>query len=223
MRKTLISMALLGAIFSVPANASGIPVFDGANALNMAQQLIQLREQYMQLQQTTQALKGINNLGDLFNNPAIRNYMPTDLQGAYDEASSAIYSGQSGSYKGLDGAIDAIEDAARARATWEKMNEAQNQKAVLDVAMMQASYKGAIERLDGIDQLMKKIGRTPTAKESADLTARISAEQTLLQSETNRINLLVAMQGAQDRLMESERKSMAKKAISSSTKGMPSF
>lgn len=141
----------------------------------------------------------------------------------YDEMSRATSKGGNGSYKGLDGTLEAIEDAARARNTWDKMSEAQNNKAKYDVAALQASYDGAIQRLNNLEALTKQVGTTPTAKESQDLTARINAENAILASEANRVNLMVAMQGAQEKLMESERNKMMLDRLSTENVTIPDF
>jgi type IV secretion system protein VirB5 len=221
--KKLILVSLLAVGINSSVYASGIPVFDGAAAANFLQQIQQLRQQYTQLKTTAESLKGINNIGDLFKNPSIRNYMPADLQDSYDEMSRAIFKGETGSYKGLDGVLGAMEDAKRGRDTWEKMAKEREARAVLDVASLEASYKGAIERLDGLEQMMTQVGKTPTAKESADLNGRINAEMAILQSESNRMNLMIAMQSAQQRLLESEQKALMKKALKTQDTRIPRF
>ena len=222
MKRIMLAAALV-VNFQGSAIASGIPVFDGAAAANFLQQIQQLRQQYIQMKYTADSLKGVNNIGDLLRNPSIRYYLPTDLQGAYDEMARAVYKGESGSYKGLDGALGAIEDAQRNRDTWEKMAKEREQRAVIDVASLDASYKGAMERLGGLEQMISQVGKTPTAKESADLNARIASEQALLQSEANRINLMVAMQAAQQRQLDSEQKIMMKKSLQTETGSLPRF
>lgn len=222
MKKNFISVMVASVILaSSGVQASGIPVFDGAAALNFVQQLTQLKQQYIQMKQTAESLKGINSIGGLLSNPAIRDYMPEDLKGAYDEVGDAIFKGQSGQYKGLEGAIDAIEDAASKRKTWEDIQTARAQKAKMDAAMMSASYTGAIKRLESIEALMSKVGSTPTAKESQDLTSRIASEQAIQQNEMQRLNLMVAMQKAQDRLLEEETKEMAKKSVTGGSGSIP--
>ncbi|HHQ4679923.1 TPA: type IV secretion system protein [Aeromonas veronii] len=222
MRKKILSAILM---FSLNGSvvASGIPVFDGAAAANFLQQIKQLRDQYEQMRVTANSLKGVNNIGDLLRNPQIRYYMPADLQGAYDEMARTVYKGESGSYQGLDGVLGAMEDAKRNRDSWEKMSKEREQRAVLDVASIDASYRGAMARLDGLEQMMGQVGKTPTAKESADLNARINAEMALLQSESNRINLMVAMQDAQQRQLESEQKALMKKSLKTTGTSIPRF
>ncbi len=222
MKKLALAAAFI-MYFQGSAMASGIPVFDGAAAANFLQQIQQLRQQYIQMKNTAESLKGINNIGDLLSNPGIRNYMPADLQASYDELSYAVFKGGNGSYKGFDGVLGAIEDAQRNRDTWEKMSKDRGQRAVVDVASLEASYKGAIERLNGLEQMMTQVGKTPTAKESADLNSRIAVEQALLQSESNRINLMVAMQTAQQRLLDSEQKAMTKRSLQTDSGSLPRF
>ena len=222
MKRIMLAAALI-VNFQGSAIASGIPVFDGAAAANFLQQIQQLRQQYIQMKYTADSLKGINNIGDLLRNPSIRYYMPSDMLGSYDEMVRAVYKGESGSYKGLDGVLGAMEDAQRNRDTWEKMAKEREQRAVIDVASLDASYRGAMERLDGLEQMMSQVGKTPTAKESADLTSRIAVEQALLQSESNRINLMVAMQNAQQRQLESEQKALMKQSLKTEGTSIPRF
>lgn len=126
--KKLILVSLLAVGINSSVYASGIPVFDGAAAANFLQQIQQLRQQYTQLKTTAESLKGITILA-FVQQPSIRNYMPADLQDSYDEMSRAIFKGETGSYKGLDGVLGAMEDAKRGRDTWEKMAKERETRA----------------------------------------------------------------------------------------------
>ena len=47
------------------------------------------------------AVTGVRNLGDIFNNPALRKYLPADMKRVYDAS-------QAGGYRGISGTVDEI-------------------------------------------------------------------------------------------------------------------
>jgi len=67
------------------ARATGFPVIDVANLFQSVQQVVnditqiynQLR-QIEQLQTQIESINGIRNLGDVFNNPLLKNYIPAE-------------------------------------------------------------------------------------------------------------------------------------------------
>ena len=73
------------ALASSPARAQGIPVIDIANLIQAIQQVmndvtaIQNQvQQITQLQAQIDSINGARNLGRVFDNPALRNYVPAE-------------------------------------------------------------------------------------------------------------------------------------------------
>lgn len=212
MRKLFASaaVALVVASSALPANAQ-LAVFDGANAANTAQSIIQLKAQLDQLKSTydtvtnhlaeakrmTAAVTGVRNLGDVFNNPAIRQYLPGDVKRIYDKASL-------GGYAGISGSVDEILKAEGLTGTTaEKMasiQERQRRSAATTKLIGEDAFEGARQRLAQLDQLQSKINQTEDPKAIADLQARIAIEQANMQNESTKLQLLQMMAQAEERL-----------------------
>ena len=116
------TLALIGAVSGAlsvgltPTAASAqMAVFDASAVANTAQQITQLKAQLDQMVKTYEtvtsqlrkaeeaynAVTGVRNLGDIFNNPALRQYLPADMKRVYDAS-------QAGGYRGISGTVDEI-------------------------------------------------------------------------------------------------------------------
>jgi type IV secretion system protein VirB5 len=80
-----VAAAVLIAFGANGARAQGIPVIDVANLVQTIQQVLdgitQINNQVQQinqLQSQINSINGIRNLGNVFNNPLLRNYVPAE-------------------------------------------------------------------------------------------------------------------------------------------------
>lgn len=88
-----------------------IPVTDGLSLAQQIQQVISwgqqisaMKDQLTQQQKLYSSMNGSRGLGQLLNNPALKNTLPTDWQKVYTSL-------QTGGYAGLTGSAKAIRDA----------------------------------------------------------------------------------------------------------------
>lgn len=233
MKKQASALALVAALTAGsvgPANAQ-LATFDASQAANVAKQLASAKEQLDQLQQTYQtvtkqlqkaeaaynAVTGTRNLGDVFNNPLLRQYLPTDMKKVYDRA-------QQGGYKGISGSVDAIlaselltgTSAQRAAAIREReRNGAATLKLVGDDA-----FEGAKERLKQLDQLQGKINETEDPKAIADLQARLAVEQANIANEAIKLQLLQMAAQAEEKLIQQQKLEYGRGMLNSSSTKM---
>lgn len=215
-----VAIALL-AVLPAVANAQ-IPVTDVAlNTQTQSDQLqnvakyIEMIQQYkMQIDQMKQqydSLTGIRNLGDILNDPAFKDYLPTEWKDVYDRV-------QSGGYKGLTGTALAIRDTnklfdACSTKTGDdnKVCERAASKAAQDKAFASDAFDKAKDRLDQIQALMKKINSTSDPKAIAELQARIASEQAAIQNEQTKLQLYAMVAQAEDRLIEQQQRELTAK------------
>ena len=101
------------ALATTPARASGIPVIDVANLIQTIQQVLNdITEIQNQVQQITQlqdqlnSINGFRNLGQVFNNPLLRNYVPAE---AYRQSPLVVLRGRT------DGTTDSPIESRIAR------------------------------------------------------------------------------------------------------------
>jgi type IV secretion system protein VirB5 len=178
-------------------HAQGIPVFDAKGVAQALETVSQLKQQLSTLQQQYNAIIGTRNLGDILNNPALRQYLPSDWANIYDQV-------KSGKYQGISGAATAIKDMEKLYSNNTGQQRVYDTVAT-NKAMTQEAYKNAMARLDNIQSLMQKINTTQDTKAAADLQNRLSAENAMIQNEQTRLNLMFQLQQAEEKLAEQQR------------------
>lgn len=208
MKKIILTLALC---ISINANA-GVPVVDVGSITQALIQVQQLRDQIQNqiaqinsLQNQYKAVTGSRNLGELFNNTQLRNYLPTDYSKLYD----AIQSGNAQDIANSISSLQAKEDQYnKASAIKRSETELLMQKAVSTDALRAQSG-----RLDNIEKLMSQINYATDAKASADLMNRIAIESSLVQAEGNRIALMSQLSQANQKLADQQRVQQSKNRL----------
>lgn len=201
------SVALMCA--STPAHA-GIPVIDVAAIAQAVHEVLngisQLENQYQQLVGLGRQLESISHarsLGDILSNPALQNYVPR-------EASTLVRRLETGGYSTLSGASKALRDAqmlyncmdvehaGKRTSCQSTLAKPYQQKAFMEDALSKAK-----DRVAQINSLMRRAGETTDQKEIQEVTARIGAENALLQHEVSQIELMRGLAEADQRVAES--------------------
>lgn len=202
-----------------------IPVTDGAAIKTSVQQQVetmakwklqydQMVSQIDQMKQEYQSITGVRGLGDVLNNPALRDYLPDDWQGVYDSVKSGGYAGLSGragqvynDNKIYDTCVNHADEQSRISC------EAQAVKGAQDKAFALDAYDKAKERMGQIDALMQEINRTQDPKSIAELQGRIAAEQALIQNEQTKLQMYSMVASAEDRLQQQRQREINAKVL----------
>ena len=159
----------------------------------LEQQLETARSHLAQAQQQYQSMTGGRGMERLLSG-TVRNYLPPD----WAALESAVSQG-SGAYRALSGLIQSKIDAnavldAQHLARLSPEERAQLDSARRSAAMLQVTTSQALQttsgRFDSIQQLIDAIGGAHDQKAVLDLQARISAEQSMLQNEQTKLQLL---------------------------------
>ncbi len=207
------SFIALAVTFSAGAFAQ-IPVTDGASiAQNIAnhvedvakfvQQIEQLKLQVEQQKQQFEALTGARNLGDIFNDPRFRQYLPADWQKVYDSVKSGGYAGLTGTAKSIFDQNHIYDACSSIQDNDQKsVCEQQATKPALDQGMATDAYNTATDRLNQIEQLTQQINATQDPKAIAELQGRIATEQAAIQNEQTKLQLYQMVADAQDKIQE---------------------
>jgi type IV secretion system protein VirB5 len=204
------AVCILASAFSPDrAQAQGIPVIDVANLIQTVQQVMNditainnQVQQIAQLQDQLRSISGIRNLGDVFNNPLLQNYVPAEAFTLFNAVNASGYSGLSGTAKALRdlhmvyNCLDrGGEDRTRCQAS---LAQPYQQKGMLQDAM-----KAAAGRLGQIQSLMRQINATSDQKAVLEIQARIGAENALLTHEMSQIQMLQGMSDSEERIARS--------------------
>lgn len=181
-------------VLPLPAHAAGMPVIDIANVAENIRQLVQMELAYArQLEQLTtsieqvQAITGHYGAGELLNSGVFRDarrYTPS----SWRDTLKILDAG------GLPGSVADVQDiyqqqaetaAIVGAADYNRLStEAPNAQAFerrrdtnyATLAIAEAAYDDSQQRMDNYETLMNEIEVTTNLKASADVNARIAAE-----------------------------------------------
>lgn len=182
----------------------------------MIDQLNQMKQQFQQMEKEYNSLTGSRNLGDILNNPEFKQYLPDDWQDTYKNIRNNGYDGLSGAAKALRDAskiFDACENLSG--DTERKICEAQSIQAAQDQAFANNAYEKSANRVNQIESLMSEINNTRDPKAIAELSARIQAEQALIQNENAKLEMYKSASQAEKQLLIQQSREAAIKRFTS--------
>ncbi|MNW98886.1 Type IV secretion system protein virB5 precursor [compost metagenome] len=215
-----LAMAFLSNVLT-PAQASGIPVVDAASIADRAikhvetlakyaEQIAVLRDQLESQKRQLEALTGTRNLGDILNNPAIRDALPADARD--------ILRASNGGLGALSGVVERIEREEQLTGNYEQdkknLDARADKLAVRSQAMMEQTQKAMTARVKQVDQLQAKINQTQDPKAISDLQARLLVEQANIQADQTRADVLTRQIEAEQALMEKQAEKLADSSFS---------
>ena len=206
---------------AIPAHASGIPVVDAASIADRAikhaetlakyaEQITVLKNQLESQRRQLEALTGTRNLGDILNNPLIRDSLPADARDVLRSAN--------GGGSGFSDIAERIEREEKLTGNYEqdkKNLDARTEKmAVRSQALMQQTQKGMTARVSQVNQLQKQINQSQDPKAIADLQARLLVEQANILVDQTRADMLARQLEAEQALMEAQADKLAASSFS---------
>ncbi|MBB5747075.1 type IV secretion system protein [Brevundimonas variabilis] len=211
MRRSILPIAVaLAAMTAVPAHAQQI-VYDPTSFAQMVkdartaiEQLDSLKAQVQQGEELFASLNDLSNVNAIAERlglPEIRNPLPdmATLRAAADGDLSAL--GE------LAERADAIRRETRvytpaAPSAAAVALERTGARTARDLAIGETVDRAATDRLEGLETLRRALDTAPNARAVMDLTARLAAEQALIQNEQVRLQGLALTQAAEARLEE---------------------
>lgn len=204
-----VAAAVLITLGAAQARATGIPVVDVANLFQSVQQVInditQIYNQLRQIQHLKTQIDSINgarNLGDVFNNPLLKNYIPA-------EAFTLLNAVNTSGYGGLNATAKTLRDVSMVYNCMDRTGEEQTRcQAALaqpyqQKGLLQDAMATAAGRLTQIQSLMTQINATTDQKSVLEIQARIGAENALLAHETSQVQMLQGMADSEERIARS--------------------
>lgn len=161
----------------------------------------QMISQIDQAKQQYDSLTGSRGLGNIMNDPALRDYLPADWQGVYDNVRNGGYNGLSGRGASVYNANKIFDSCAYMTIADQRTAcEARAVKASQDKGFALDAYDAAKSRINQIDQLMGKINQTQDPKAIAELQGRIAAEQANIQNEQTKLQLYAMVAAAEEKV-----------------------
>ena len=204
-----VAAAVFIAFGACSARAQGIPVIDVANlvqtilqVLNDVTKISNQVQQITELQNQLNSINGMRNLGNILDNPALKNYVPAEAYTYLNAVNTSGYSGLNATAKSLRDAgmvYNCMDLAGAARTDCQAaLAQPYQQKGLLQDAM-----KSAAGRLTQINSLMDQINGTSDQKAVLEIQARIGAENALLAHEVSQVQMLQGMADSEERIARS--------------------
>lgn len=197
--KTLAAIAAASAAMmtaTVPAHASGVPVFDVAN---INQMIVDYQNQIQQIRQMGEQLKAMTDNGNyagILSDPTLRSYMNKYLPKGYNDIFEAAAKGD---LNALQKVADEIkrEDAAKANnMTGKARIEASR---LLTRSQMKVSMSQLDSDMQRISGLMNQINATVNPAQKQDLANTIMAQSSMMQARVAQMQLMFQQAEVEDR------------------------
>lgn len=203
------AVLVAGTLAAGSARAIGIPVIDVANLIQTVMQVMNdvteinnQVQQIQQLQQQIDSISGMRNLGNVMNNPALKNYVPANAYTYGNAVNTSGYSALSGTAKSLRDAgmvYNCLDRSGSARTECQStLAQPYQSKGLLQDAMSAASG-----RLSQINALMNQVNATSDQKGALEIQARIGAENAMLSHELSQIQMLQGLADSEERIARS--------------------
>lgn len=177
-------------------------------------QLEQLREQVGQAERLYESfndLSDVNTIATMLLTPELRQLVPelAQFQAAAkgDLAALGVLAARAEAIRGENRVYLPENPAAAA------LLESSGAKAARDMALGEKIGEIADKRLEGLEELRSSLNQADNARAVMDITARLAAEQAILQNDQVRLQGLLIMQAAEERLDEQRRREAAAATI----------
>lgn len=197
--KTLVAALTTATVMmtaTLPAQASGVPVFDVAN---INQMIVDYQNQIQQIRQMGEQLKAMTDNGNyagILSDPTLRSYMNKYLPKGYNDIFDAAAQGD---LKALQKVAEEIkrEDAAKANSMTGKARIEANR--LLTRSQMKVSMSQLESDMSRIDGLMRQINMTANPAQKQDLANTIAAQSSMMQARTAQMQLMFQQAEREDR------------------------
>ncbi|CAO1650912.1 type IV secretion system protein [Parasphingorhabdus sp. NYA22] len=209
----LLSATLLFAA-PLPAFAQGMPVHDSAsliqqiNAVRQALQIVQQGKE--QIAEAQKLYQDLNKLTDI---PNLAQQLKTDALRELDTSNGSLGGYGNGDLNVVGAGRAKADEVYRGLLDKLGLSGSEQSRANYDLNARNIGINAALaenigaavtSRTQGLDQLRGRLGTASTAKEVADLTARLSLESAAMQNDQLRLQAIALQQRAQERARAAE-------------------
>lgn len=202
MKKLFVCLLLAGQV-SV-SNATGIPVFDAASVAQALMSVQELKAQLDQQKQLFKSLNGSRGMGDLLNNPALRDYLPDNFKNVYDNVNGSDFGSLTGPAADIRKASQIFDCAKLVSSSSKQLCNRGAGSAASQKSFALQAYEQSSKRVDQIEALMKQINNTTDAKSIAELNARLQAENAMIQNEQIKLQMFSELQRAEENIFKQQ-------------------
>jgi type IV secretion system protein VirB5 len=225
LKRLLLSIAAV-AVMATKASAQGIPVIDVANLAQAIQQVTAWSNQYSQMVQQYQmltnqltAITGTRGLGEILNAAGLRQQLPADFVGQFEQLRSLGFAGASPAATAIYQSISTFNCASQFPNDQKGRLSCEATALVVptNISLINTSIASSQDRVRQLQGLMSHINAADDAKAAADLSNRITVEMAMLQNEKMMMDMALAQQQAQAKLLEQQKTEAGLKRVTSTT------
>ena len=223
MKKFLRTFALALGLASGGQAFAGIPTIDVAAIAQAAlqvqawgQQYQQMMQQVQQMQQQIDGVTGGRGMSELLNSPTYqqaRRTLPPDAQQVLGLANGGSYGNLASSINSIKRASTTLNSNSFSSPTAASQWDADLNQAASNQALSMQAYSDAAPRLQNIEDLMARISQTQDPKAIAELQARMSAEQAIIQNEQNKIQAMSMLVASQQQMAQLKARETSIKSV----------
>ncbi|PHR20261.1 MAG: type IV secretion system protein VirB5 [Sphingopyxis sp.] len=198
----------------LPAFAQGMPVHDSASLIqqiNTVRQALQMVEQGKE--QIAEAQKLYQDLNKLTDIPALAQQLKTDALRELDTSNGSLEGFGNGDLNVVGAGRAKADEVYRGLLDRLGLVGSEQSRAVFDLNARNIGINAGLaenigsavtSRTQGLDQLRSRLATVSTAKEVADLTARLQLESAAMQNDQLRLQAIALQQKAQERARAAE-------------------
>lgn len=208
-RKIFALSAALAIAAPIPALAQGMPVHDSASLIqqiNTVRQTLQIVAQgKAQIAEAQKLYQDLNKLTDI---PRLAEQLQTDALRQLDVSGGSLQGFGTGNLNVVGAARGKAETVYRGLLAQLGLGGSEQSRAAFDLNARNIGIQAAVadnvasavtSRAQGFEQLRNRLASAGTAKEVADLTARLQLESAAMQNDLLRLQAIALQQRAQER------------------------
>lgn len=203
MIKRAFKAALVSAAFLAGGAQAQIATVDLQSIMQLKQQYETMQSQLEKQMKQLDAVTGTSGMGAIGGNSAF------DAAQKFPEQWDQVY-GTNNAYESNAeqtlGQLDQQTDGMGIAEAQEYTRERVRLKNAHDRAVMQKIYDDNMEEMDNLSELQQEIETAQTQKEIEDLQARINVSQGTINAQQMRMQNMVSLQDAQQRMYEDQRR-----------------
>jgi|TARA_R110002126_G_scaffold264149_2_gene407120 type IV secretion system protein VirB5 len=209
----LLSATLLFAA-PLPAFAQGMPVHDSASLIQQINTVRQTLEMVKQgKEQIAEAQKLYEDLNKLTDIPALAQQLKTDALRELDTSNASLEGFGNGDLNVVGAGRAKADEVYRGLLDRLGLAGSEQSRAAFDLNARNIGINAGLaenvgsavtSRAQGLDQLRTRLATASTAKEVADLTARLQLESAAMQNDQLRLQAIALQQQAQERARAAE-------------------
>ena len=198
----------------LPAFAQGMPVHDSASLIQQINTVRQTLEMVKQgKEQIAEAQKLYEDLNKLTDIPALAQQLKTDALRELDTSNASLEGFGNGDLNVVGAGRAKADEVYRGLLDRLGLAGSEQSRAAFDLNARNIGINAGLaenvgsavtSRAQGLDQLRTRLATASTAKEVADLTARLQLESAAMQNDQLRLQAIALQQQAQERARAAE-------------------